>query len=151
MAAFAVVPLCMASTVDAMDFWTRGQMEEDTELGNGKVYRFRVFSELVYNTDANLGNLANSQRRKLWMLDFTWAVRLHEDLQHPKALARIDRRLPEGLRSFGEAAPVSELSPGLSKDETRALLTRRNRAFRQQGFMAWRRTGPLRHTETLSL
>ncbi|MCP5110590.1 MAG: hypothetical protein GY953_07120 [bacterium] len=99
----------------------------DREGWNDQMYRIRVFNELVYNTDPNLGNLLITQGWDLWMVDFTRAFRVHEGLRHPKNLGMIDRKMLEELRSLDEGTLTSELRPVLNKLEIRALLARRDK------------------------
>jgi hypothetical protein len=64
---------------------------------NDQIYQVRVFTELIYNTDPNLGNLLITRDWKLWMIDFSRAFRLHKKLKNQKNLVCIDRHVYSGL------------------------------------------------------
>ncbi len=93
---------------------------------NHQIYQVRVFYELVYNTDPNLGNLLITNDWNIVMIDFTRAFRIHEKLRNPKTLSFIDRRFYNGLRALNEDDVRRELDPYLRKSEITALMTRRD-------------------------
>ena len=99
---------------------------EKTRQWNDQMHQTWVFNELVYNTDANLGNLLITNDWKLWMIDFTRAFRTHQTLQVPEKLARIDRRLLNGLRSLNTDMLTAELGRYLTGTQIRAILARRD-------------------------
>ena len=51
------------------------------------MHQARIFNELVYNTDANLGNLLITKDWKIALIDFTRAFRIHKNLREPKNIA----------------------------------------------------------------
>ncbi len=56
----------------------------DVEPWNRQIYCVRVFDQLIYNMDRNLGNLLITREWKLWMIDHTRAFRLHRKLKIEK-------------------------------------------------------------------
>ncbi len=94
---------------------------------NDQMYQVRVFNELVYNTDPNLGNLLITNDWKLWMVDFSRAFRLYKSLRSPENLARIDRRFYEGLRKLDENTLSKEMGRYLTKPEIQGVLGRRDK------------------------
>ena len=58
---------------------------------NHQMYRMRVFSSLVRDTDRNLTNVLITPDWKVMMIDFSRAFRLQEDLLHQKDLGKIDQ------------------------------------------------------------
>jgi hypothetical protein len=94
---------------------------------NDQRYQVRVFHQLVYNTDPNLGNLLIDKDWKLWMIDFTRAFRTFKQLYDPESLTRIDRRLYEGLRRLDAESLKQTMDHHLLAPERRALLVRRDR------------------------
>ena len=64
------------------------------------MYRMRVFSALVRDTDRNLTNVLVSPEWKVIMIDFSRAFRMQPELQHVSDLGRIDRRLLARLESL---------------------------------------------------
>ena len=51
-----------------------------TSRWSEQIFIVRVFDELIYNTDRNLGSLVITEDWKLWMTDHTRAFRLHKKL-----------------------------------------------------------------------
>ena len=99
----------------------------DVEPWNRQIYCVRVFDQLIYNTDRNLGNLLITKDWKLWMIDHTRAFRLHRKLMTEKNLVRCDRRLLAALRALDSETLEAELQPYLKKTQIKALLARRDR------------------------
>ena len=94
-----------------------------------QVCQTRIFNELVYNTDANLGNLLITSDWKLVMIDFTRAFRTHRTLRAPENLGncKIDRRFYDGLSELNEEALLREMKDVLRKSEIKGLIARRRR------------------------
>ncbi len=57
----------------------------------------RVFNELVYNTDPNLGNLLITNDWGIRLIDFSRGFRTSPELRHPENLGRVDQRVYDGL------------------------------------------------------
>ena len=55
----------------------------DLKTWNPQMYVCRVFDQLIYNTDRNLGNLVITKDWKIWMIDHTRAFRTMKDLPDP--------------------------------------------------------------------
>jgi hypothetical protein len=98
------------------------------EEWNDQMYQVRVFNELVYNTDANLGNLLITDDWKLRLIDFTRAFRLYKRLREPENLknCRLDRRVYGGLRALNEQTLAERLGDVLRPNEIEGLLARRD-------------------------
>ncbi len=92
-----------------------------------QMQKVQVFNELVYNTDANLGNLLVTESWELRMIDFTRAFRVHKKLRDPQKLTRIDSGLYETLRGLNAETLERELGAYLSDPELEGLLARRDR------------------------
>ncbi len=89
--------------------------------------RMYVFSQLVYDTDRNLGNILYAEDWRLWMIDFTRAFRIYPDLQNPKMLNQCDRRLWESLRQLDAAEVERKTAPWLDKMEIKGVMARRDK------------------------
>ena len=100
----------------------------DQTTWNDQMHQARVFNELVYNTDANLGNLLITNDWRLWMVDFSRAFRLHKDLREPKNLTncRLDRRVYSALRGLNQQTLTEKLGDVLRDTEINGLLARRD-------------------------
>jgi|WetSurMetagenome_2_1015567.scaffolds.fasta_scaffold191486_1 hypothetical protein len=122
----------------SLSWWLNVKMDEgerikggihspDAEAWNRQMYRKRVFAELVYDVDPNLTNVLIGENWELYMIDFTRAFRLHENLAHPKDLARCDRQLLEKLRQLDAAEVERVTKPHLEKARIKALMKRRDK------------------------
>ncbi len=94
------------------------------DVWNDQIFQVRVFNELVYNTDANLGNLLITTNWRLWAVDFSRAFRLYKRLRNSKNLTRIDKRFYNGLRRINEENLTSNLRDVLTGGEIRGVVAR---------------------------
>jgi hypothetical protein len=92
-----------------------------------QMHNVRVFNELVYNTDPNLGNLLITNDWRLRMIDFSRAFRTSPKLRTAENLGRIDQRVYDGLRSLTREKVEKELGPFLREPEMKGLLARKDR------------------------
>jgi hypothetical protein len=122
----------------ALSWWVPWKWDEETRLKqnlhppdveawNNQMHKVRVFHELIYNTDPNVGNLLITEDWKLWMIDFTRAFRLHHDLKSPRDLTNCDRTLLEKLRQLDGTEVLARTKPHLTKDEVKAVMARRDK------------------------
>ncbi len=98
----------------------------DLDTWNQQIYRVRVFDQLIYNIDRNLGNIVISNDWKMWMIDHTRAFRLHKKLNKPQHLIKCDRQFLEALRNLDQEKCLRKLRGALKKSEITALLARRD-------------------------
>ena len=138
------VPRKVGGETGAMTWWVDNvQMMEkdrfqkkipvpDSDAWNDQMYQVRVFNELVYNTDPNLGNLLITKDWKLRMIDFSRAFRLQKDLREPKNLerCRLDRRVYNGLRGLNRQLLDEKLGDVLRDMEIAGVLARRDRILK---------------------
>ena len=94
---------------------------------NDQMCNARIFNELVFNTDPNLGNYVITNDWRLRMIDFGRAFRTHDKLRNPKNLTRIDQRVYDGLRSLTREKVEGALGSLLRKSEVDGLLSRKDR------------------------
>jgi hypothetical protein len=87
----------------------------------------RVFHQLIYNQDANQGNILYDKSWRLWLIDHGRAFRLYTTLQDPKALQRCDRQLLAKMKQLNENTLKAELGEWLLSTEIKGLLARRDR------------------------
>ena len=130
----------------SLSWWLDVQMDEgerlkkgihtpDAEAWNRQMFRKRVFTELVYDVDPNLTNALIGNNWELYMIDFTRAFRLQENLARPNDLVRCDRQLLEKLRQLDAAEIERVTKPHLEKSRIKALMKRRDKIvayFEQQ-------------------
>lgn len=96
-------------------------------LWNDQMQNVRVFNELVYNTDANLGNVLITKDWQIALVDFSRAFRTAKNLRTPENLTRIDRRVYDGLKSLTGESLHEQLSQLLRDSEIEGLLARRDK------------------------
>lgn len=97
------------------------------EAWNGQMYNVRVFNELVYNTDPNLGNVLITQDWSIRLVDFSRAFRANRQVRDRKNLRpHIDQRFYVGLKNLTAETVTRELSDVLTKSEIRGLIARRD-------------------------
>jgi hypothetical protein len=99
----------------------------DLKSWNQQMYVCRVFDQLIYNTDRNLGNLLITKDWKIWMIDHTRAFRRMKDLQNAKNLVQCDRRLLGKLRELNKDNLNQKLGRYLTNMEIDAILGRRDK------------------------
>ncbi len=98
----------------------------DSDRWNKQIYIVRVFDQLIYNTDRNLGNLLITTDWRIKMIDHTRAFRLYRKIKNPRDLVKCDRKLFEAMKRLDEATLTRELKDYLTKAEIRAMLARRD-------------------------
>ena len=99
----------------------------DPDAWNKQMFKMRVFSQLVYDMDRNLGNVLISEDWHLWMIDFTRAFRKYTELENPKNLVKCHRQLLERLRKLDAVEVADKTGHWLDKDEVKAIMARRNK------------------------
>ena len=93
---------------------------------NQQMYRMRVFSSLVRDTDRNLTNVLVTHQWKVMMIDFSRAFRLQAELLHQKDLSKIDRQLFAKLEALTKEDVVAATKDFLIKRELDAMMVRRD-------------------------
>ncbi len=98
----------------------------DIQAWSAQLYRMVVFSELVYDTDRNDGNILYTADWRLWMIDFTRAFRIWHELQRPENLVSDEPLLLERLVALDKRSLTAAMGKHLSSAETDAVLARRD-------------------------
>ena len=121
----------------SMGWWVTTLMDEGERLKkniqppkpmdwNHQMYRMRVFTALVRDTDRNLGNVLITPDWKVMMIDFTRAFRLQPELQHTKDLQRMDRTLLPKLEALERVEVKKAVGDWLTNSEIDAMMKRRD-------------------------
>ena len=71
------------SAWDETDRKTQRLVPPDVAAWSKQLYRTVVFTQLIYDTDRNEGNLLYTEDWHVWMIDFTRAFRRWDELPHP--------------------------------------------------------------------
>ncbi len=99
----------------------------DLKTWNPQMYVCRVFDQLIYNTDRNLGNLVITKDWKIWMIDHTRAFRTMKDLLGSENLVQCDRKLLGKLRGLNKDVLTTGLGHYLTSPQIEGLLARRDK------------------------
>src|ERR1700730_12889778 len=125
--------------VGSLSWWLPVKMDEadrhkqnikapDADAWNNQMYKIRVFDQLISDSDPNLTNVLIGEDWKIWRVDFSRAFRLNKELKDPtKELVRCDRQLLEKLKALDENALTERTNHYLTKDEVKAVMTRRDK------------------------
>ena len=100
--------------------------EDKARYWSDQLSLMRVFDQLIYNTDRNMGNMLIGSDWRLWLIDHTRAFRKHRTLRAPNQIGRCDRQVLERLRRLDADTLKQELSPYLDSSQLRSLLARRD-------------------------
>jgi len=122
----------------ALSWWITVKMDEQTRLRqrlappnpdawNKQMYNFRVFDQLIYDTDPNLTNFLITADWKIWRVDFGRAFRLSRELQSTKDLPMCGRELLARLRALNRDEVLAKTRPHLTNGELTALMARRDK------------------------
>ena len=93
---------------------------------NEEMQLVRLFDQLIYNIDRNLGNLVITNDWTIWAIDHTRAFRTHATLKTPGNIARCDRKVLEGLKALDKATLRKATGEYLQTFEIDSLLKRRD-------------------------
>ena len=96
------------------------------QIWNEQMQLVRVFDQLIYNTDRNLGNLLITNDWRIWAIDHTRAFRQMDKLRAAENLTRCDRQVFERMKQLDKATLKKEVGEYLSDWDIDALLARRN-------------------------
>jgi hypothetical protein len=114
------------SIMDEGERLKKGVTPPDPLAWNLQMYRMRVFSALVRDTDRNLTNVLITPEWKIVMIDFSRAFRLQAELPNVKDLPKCDRALFEKLPTLTKEAIQKAAGHQLTGFEIDALLKRRD-------------------------
>lgn len=123
--------------VGSISWFVATQMDESERLKkkiepprptdwNQQMYRMRVFSSLLRDTDRNLTNVLITPDWKVMMIDFSRAFRLQPELLHLKDLNKIDRNLLARLQTLTPDEVRAVANNFVTKAELDALFQRRD-------------------------
>ncbi len=98
----------------------------DPAAWNHQMYRMRLFTQLVADTDRNTGNVLITSDWKLWMIDFTRAFRHTHTLIAPKDVTRCDRALLDRLKALTRDQVAAETKSYLEPADIEGVMARRD-------------------------
>jgi hypothetical protein len=98
----------------------------DPDSWNKEIQVWHVYTQLIYDTDANATNLLIDKQWHIWMIDHSRAFRIQKTLMDPKALSICDRNLLAKMKALDAASLEKEMKSSLDKGEIQGLLARRD-------------------------
>ena len=98
----------------------------DYKTWNEQMQLVRMFDQLIYNVDRNMGNLLITKDWRVWAIDHTRAFRTHDQLKSPNSVTRCDRQVFQRLKELNEDTLKREVGDHLDTWQIRALLVRRD-------------------------
>lgn len=93
---------------------------------NRQIFKVRVFDNLIYNIDRNLGNLLIDANWKIYMIDHSRCFKNMDLLQHPKDLRVFSRSLIDRLRKLDQKTIQEHCGKYLTNMEIKMMLKRRD-------------------------
>jgi hypothetical protein len=92
-----------------------------------QIFRVRVFDNLIYNIDRNLGNLLITPDWQLIMIDHTRCFKSLGELKTPKDLTFFSKSLMESLKGLNEQDVKARCGKYLTGPEISSMLERRDK------------------------
>ena len=103
----------------------------DVDEWNRQMLVVRIFDQLIYNFDRNLGNLLIDKDWNIWMIDHTRAFKVFDELKNEKNLGeRCARDFLASMRRLDKPTLKPLLTDLLNDGQIDALLARRDRIVR---------------------
>ena len=121
----------------ALSWWLDVMMDEgdrlkkqinppDSERWAKQQYTMRVFTQLVDDTDRNIGNVLIDSDWKIYLIDFTRAFRRPHELRAPQLLQRCDKNLLARVRDLKVEDVTARISKWVPPREIESLMARRD-------------------------
>ena len=122
----------------SVQFWVDSMMTQgeykakkipaaNPEMYNQMMFKTRLFDNMVYNTDRNLGNLLITRDWELVLIDHSRAFRPSDLLKSSKDLERFSRSLLEGIGRLNLENLTAKVGKYLPKNQIQGLLKRRDK------------------------
>jgi hypothetical protein len=103
----------------------------DPEAWNCQIFVVRLFDQLIYNVDRNLGNLLIDKDWRIWMIDHTRGFKIFKELKNEKNLgARGEKDLLAALRRLEKDSVRAAMKELLTESQVDAILARRDAILR---------------------
>jgi hypothetical protein len=109
------------------DRYTKKIKSPDADAWNHQIYVVRIFDQLIYNVDRNLGNLLIDKDWRIWMIDHTRAFKIFKDLKKEQELGNnCMRELLPALKTLDKPTLKAKMDGLLAEGQIDALLSRRD-------------------------
>lgn len=137
-----MVPVSVArryrSRAAAFTWWVDDVLMDEGERLKGKVnppdpvtwnqqnQLIRLFDNLIYNVDRNMGNMLIAKDWRVWAIDHTRSFRTLDELRAPGTVTRCDRQVFERLKALDRDSLKKAVGAHLDDWQIRAVLARRD-------------------------
>ncbi len=115
----------------------------NARMWNEQMWHVRLFDQLIYNVDRNLGNLVIDKDWRVWMIDHSRSFRLYDVPQTPGNIARCDRAVVDRMKALTKETLTATMGDHLTSYEISGLLKRRDfivqRLEKTNGIFDWQR------------
>jgi hypothetical protein len=95
-------------------------------LWNQQVQKIRLWDNLIYNTDRNMGNLLITSDWKIRLIDHSRTFRPFEQLKDPKSMTIFSRTLLDKISQLNEPMLKEHLGKYLTPPQITGILKRRD-------------------------
>jgi hypothetical protein len=113
--------------IDERDRQQKGLQPPDPVFWDRQMRVVRVFDQLIYNFDRNLGNLLVDKEWRVWMIDHTRAFKIFKEPQNPQELGnQCERNFLAALRRLDRKDLEGHMRGLLSGSQIGGLLARRD-------------------------
>jgi hypothetical protein len=125
----------------SLQFWVENCMMESDRLKkkieppdpmawNRQIWKVRVFDNLIYNIDRNLGNLLISSEWRCFMVDHSRSFKSVDYLKSPKDLTHFSSALMASLTTLDAATVRKACGEYLNGVEIESMLRRRDKILK---------------------
>jgi hypothetical protein len=98
----------------------------DTKDWNRQIAKIRIFDNLIYNIDRNLGNVLITSDWRIYMIDHSRSFKIMDEMKSSKELKLFSISFMNALRNLDELAITARCGKYLSPMEIRSVLQRRD-------------------------
>jgi len=114
--------------MDETERFDKKILPKDSVSWNRQLYIVRIFDQLIYNFDRNMGNLLIDKGWNLWMIDHSRGFKLFKDLRNEKNLPETcEADLFARLRALDKPTLQEAMKDVLVEGQIDGLLARRDR------------------------
>jgi hypothetical protein len=104
----------------------KGMEPPDKEAWNQAIFKVRMFDNLIYNIDRNLGNLLITPDWKVWMIDHSRSFKNLDTLKADTDLSRFSISFVNSLKKLDAASVKDHCGKYLTVYEIQAMMKRRD-------------------------
>jgi hypothetical protein len=114
--------------MDETERFDKKILPKDSVSWNRQLFIVRIFDQLIYNFDRNMGNLLIDKSWNIWMIDHTRAFKVFKELRNQKNLPETcEASLFARLRALDKPTLQEALKDVLDEGQIDGLLARRDR------------------------